>query len=479
MNRAPTIGPRSIVRRIRERLFLRGARQALRRVELYQPLYGISFRGGVPARDCRDRWRTIEAVFDRTDFNWKDAKVLDIGSSLGFFSFSAANKGALVDAFDVNADNVEISNRIRRYHGLKEAVRFNASPVLLENIPTLQAKGLMKGHYDVVFLMSVIHHVVHERGIEYGKSFMSSLSAMADYVVIELALSSEPLYWAENQPADPTTLLEKQFRCGYSCVDFAATHLSDERRPIFLCRNKPLVYCIDHGHDELKFNEIFLSPAEGCSRPWGARYYRNSSHFLKLYDRRHDSDDPVRAGNYEKQFLNEIEVLTKLGQQVRALGAPELISAATDRDGVTTALYKRIEGSNLSDWLRKTGVRDTGTLDTIIRSQLSLLAELERLGYWHNDVRLWNFMISEHQDVSLIDFGTASRTDEDNVRGTNAERFLDTIYCMLAGTRQETHKFGDIDLRTMARYQDLAEAVQAGESSFVKLQQLLGDPSRG
>jgi hypothetical protein len=65
----------------------------LNQVEFCQPLYGVTGLE-MPLRGCRDRALAIE-----------DALANDFGSSLGYFPFYFADRGAITTGRDLNAKN--------------------------------------------------------------------------------------------------------------------------------------------------------------------------------------------------------------------------------------------------------------------------------------------------------------------------------------------------------------------------------------
>src|ERR1700728_1242790 len=73
----------------------------LNRVEYYQPLYGIAgFEP--PLRGCRDRAVTIAQAMAPLGKNFR---LIDFGSSLGYFPFFFADRGAKTSGFDIKPEN--------------------------------------------------------------------------------------------------------------------------------------------------------------------------------------------------------------------------------------------------------------------------------------------------------------------------------------------------------------------------------------
>ena len=91
--------------------------------------------------------------------------------------------------------------------------------------------------FDLVLGLSVFHHLTHELGVSAVEQLLSALAPKIRAALFELALASEPLYWAPAQPADPASIL-----AGFHFVHELAqsgTHLSGVTRPLYFASN----YC--------------------------------------------------------------------------------------------------------------------------------------------------------------------------------------------------------------------------------------------
>src|SRR5687768_101333 len=86
-------------------------------VEPYQPLYGLAGIITEPKRTSADRCRVIEkSLGDVTGL-----RILDIGSSLGFVSYYFADRGASVEGWDSNVNNIETTRLVGELNGIENA----------------------------------------------------------------------------------------------------------------------------------------------------------------------------------------------------------------------------------------------------------------------------------------------------------------------------------------------------------------------
>lgn len=165
---------------------------------VYQPIPFSEFRDVVSARDCYGR---LKLILDTIDPN--GLRVLDIGCSLGYFSFELAKRGAKVTAVDADGQLVYIADKISHLYGLEMDFR-------QAFLDTDLLAGLE--HYDVVIMFSILHHIMGDAkisynwklansGLEYCKLLMKLVGEKCDTLFFDMAQSDETLYWKEHLPA--------------------------------------------------------------------------------------------------------------------------------------------------------------------------------------------------------------------------------------------------------------------------------------
>jgi O-antigen chain-terminating methyltransferase len=199
--------------------------QCYSRVEFYQPLYGVTGLDQ-PLRGCRDRALAIEAALKPLA---KPIRLVDFGSSLGYFPFFFADRGALATGIDINPENTAMALATQKVNGLP--AQFRTAPLDLETIA-----AIAPGEYDVALILSVLHHINLKRGIQYVQQLLAALLARVPTLVLELAHRDEKVgfAWRAALPENPLDVLAA---CGAPRVQVLArsqSHLSDSTRPLYL-----------------------------------------------------------------------------------------------------------------------------------------------------------------------------------------------------------------------------------------------------
>jgi O-antigen chain-terminating methyltransferase len=199
--------------------------QALNRVEYYQPLYGINgFEA--PLRGCRDRALAIAAELGHVQ---ADVRLVDFGSSLGYFPFFFADRGAVTTGFDINPRNTAVALATKRLNGL--TATFKTAALDLELV-----RGILPGQYDVTLILSVLHHITHQKGIDYVTQLVSELLERIPTLVLELAHRNETVQfpWQRSLPEDPLEILSASPDVQVKLLGHFPTHLSRSTRPMYL-----------------------------------------------------------------------------------------------------------------------------------------------------------------------------------------------------------------------------------------------------
>jgi len=201
--------------------------QCFNRVEYYQPLYGVTGIEG-PLRSCRDRAVVIEAALDSLGPCFS---LVDFGSSLGYFPFFFADRGARTMGIDINPENTAVARATQRVNGL--SATFETAPLDLTKVRTISP-----GEYDVALALSVLHHITLRRGMDYVKQLVAELLARIPILIVELAHRDEAVnfVWRACLPEDS---LEIFSGCDHAQIqhlgDFPS-HLSSSVRPMYLVR---------------------------------------------------------------------------------------------------------------------------------------------------------------------------------------------------------------------------------------------------
>jgi cyclopropane fatty-acyl-phospholipid synthase-like methyltransferase len=159
--------------------------QAVRRIAAsYSPYQPVTIRGSQLCRGERchlDRWNMVEGCIRATG-----AKTLiDLGCAEGYFVERAASAcGCIALGVDTDVRRLSLaqaSATLNRVHG----AGFMYADLTLEFIDTLPV-------FDGVLLMSVLHHVMYEHGVDYARDYLRRLRPKAGrFMIFEMGQSDE------------------------------------------------------------------------------------------------------------------------------------------------------------------------------------------------------------------------------------------------------------------------------------------------
>lgn len=174
---------------------------------LYQPVYHPDFDDWKIDRGCLDRWNIIKQHVE----NVKGKRVLDIGSNMGYFCERFTDLGARVVGIDPNPVRVQASRMFSEYHGYTEPPLYYCEKF---------EEHLEDEDYDLVLLLSLIHHYIRRNPDEAWKA-LKLISEHCDKMILELGVNRLPLVWK------PELVLKHSEYTKY-------TTLYDGERPIYL-----------------------------------------------------------------------------------------------------------------------------------------------------------------------------------------------------------------------------------------------------
>ncbi len=363
-------------------------RDAVTKVEPYQPLYGVAGIITAPARISLDRAQAIAKALSPV----RGLRVLDIGSSLGFMSFYLTDRGADVTGWEYNVENNEVARLVGELNG--HEVRFVNKVFNLES-----ADQIRPGHFDAALILAVLHHVTHFDGLEASQQMMKSMMSAVPVVIVELAAKGEDpaLFWNDAQPADPLAVLDL-VRDDVDIVhlgDFG-THLSDQTRPLYRISWKKIVEVNGRPYPYKRVAHVAYedSPIAGDSHR--RRYYFHPSYIVKEYWFTDDAPDNWR------QIVSELFIYGFLDGAGPVHHAQRLLDAEFNHE-YARLVIEALPGQLLSDSLPLAGTRVVG----ITRDILMTLRDLTTHGLNHNDVRSWNIVV-DGSSAWLIDYGRVS-----------------------------------------------------------------------
>jgi SAM-dependent methyltransferase len=384
--------------------------------EVYQPIYGAPEIGA--SRGDEDRVAVlIDHITRLSKSVGRTLRILDLGSAQGYLSFRMAELGHEVTGVESLGINVAVARAIQDRHPAL-AVSFVEGD-LSDALQTIDL-----GSYDVVVAFSVLHHVAHRDGHDVAARLVADLCASIPHGLFEMALPSEPLFWAEALPADPrVTLAPYPF---IREIGQTRTHLSDVGRPMFFCSN---TFALVNG--ELVPILSYTSRPHADANPLLGgmhRYYTLPIGIAKIAARFEDGPDEGLLDNLKAELRQEAEVLGTLGRA--KVDVPELLEFA---DGSSEAILVRTTypGVLLSEAV--TSLQD-GERAGVTTQVLGALADLEERGLYHRDLRLWNIIYDgATSQAHLIDYGAIASSPDDTMWPFDAHFALLTFLTALWG----------------------------------------------
>ncbi|HVV68436.1 MAG TPA: methyltransferase domain-containing protein [Gammaproteobacteria bacterium] len=351
--------------------------------EIYQPIYGFNEFDGNSSRSCYDRWWIVQSVADklRSELQ-RPLRILDIGCAQGFFCFNLAAVGDEVYGIDIVPQNVELCTE------LSKVLSLPATFVVADCVAGIDALPIKE--FDLIIGLSVFHHLCHHIGFETTRNFIGLLAQRTAACLIETALREEPEKWATSLPDQPYELLD-QFAY-FQQISHHHTHLSKIQRPIYFCSNHYWYINEELTHFDSWTNTSheFTNDAHKDSR----RYYFTTNTMLKNFQLSGDEAESNR-----EELVGEIKFLQSGFSVTHVL--PRLLGFEMHEDS-GWVLREKIPGILLSTMIIKGLDYDP---NVIIGDILEQLAALEAHGLYHNDLRVWNVLISTQGSVRLIDFG--------------------------------------------------------------------------
>ena len=422
-------------------------------VEPYQPTYGFTGIFDDPARDSLDRARIIESHLG----NPANLRVLDIGSSIGYMCYYFADRGAQAEGWDFRPKNAEVSRLVGEINGIDITVKTKQFD--LETVKTIQP-----GSKDVVFILSVIHHILYYNDLAYTQKLMKELMERVPVLVVELARKGEDkkLFWDAAQPEDELAIFDliKDDITIEKIADIG-NHLSKHTRPLYIIRAKKQVTVNNHVY---RYNHRVNAAYEKSPMvysPLVRRYYFADKNIIKEYDFAKDTDNVNR-----KQIVAEINALLQL-EGVH--GLPKMTEFELTATGAKVVL-ERVPGNLLSEKL--TDSYSAAVQVGIAKDILKTLRDLRTAGLNHNDVRSWN-VIFDGKKATLIDYGLVAPTQTDD----DVVSLLWVLHAMSQGEREGFEMFKDVPPATAFKGSEKLEAlykkVKAGERDPAKLLETL------
>ena len=363
--------------------------------ELYQPIYGHPEISGKISRVSKDRLAEIHQIYSALQKKFKrPLRVLDLGCAQGYISLSLAAKGAVVMGVDYLEENITVCKALTvEYPDYKAQFEVTKIEDFLSSI--------RQDQYDLVLGLSIFHHLVHEHGKETVTQWIADLGRKIKCGIFELALKSEPLYWAEKQPEKPQEIL-RDFAFVHE-VNRYATHLSEIKRPMYFASNS--IWYLDGKADYFKTWKYTSHSLVGNNFQESRQYFIGEKYITKLFSL--DTASPLSAAN-KKEIQEEANFLRN---PPPGFAHPRLVTYGMS-DFQTWLVRELLPGQILSDLILEN--REFDAMQ-IIEDVLDQLCTLEAKNLYHNDLRTWNVLVMPDGRSVLIDYGDISNQKQDVV----------------------------------------------------------------
>lgn len=425
---------------------------ALKRAEPYQPAYSVAGVLEDPRRQSIDRARAIELYLGQT----AGLRILDIGSSLGYMCYYFSDRGAVAEGWDMRPENVEVAQLIGEINGVPAT--FKTKQLNTDTVQTIP-----QDHFDVVLLLSVLHHTVYYNGLEYTQKLLRTLLERVPTLVVELAKRDEDkkLFWNDAQPKDPLALFDLvKDEVSIKQIGSFHNHLSEQTRPLYIIRRKNVVTVNNrHYTFRTKTSEAYSRSPMVFSRSL-RRYYLGDEHIIKEYDFQNETDNENK-----RQIVSEINTLLHVQGIYHQ---PELVDFEITPAHARVVL-KNVRGALLSDKLESDEVLP---MVAICQEVLKSLRDLRAKDLYHNDVRGWNIIV-RGKKAYLIDYGLVSHRQIDD----DIVSLLWVIHAMITGERQSYQQNKPLPKRQPFTAQPellvLYDAIKKGERNPATLLALL------
>ncbi len=371
-------------------------RKKVANVEHYQPTYAVSGVINESARsESFERARTIEGYFG----NVAGKRLLDIGSSLGFFSFYFSDRGARSEGWESNVDNCEAARAIQAINGVP--VDFKTKEL---NVDTINS--IMPGRFDAVLVLSVFHHIIRYQGLQTTQELVAELMNKIPTMIVELAKKGEDpkLPWDKYQPEDELAIFELvKDKITVKKIGEFSNHLSENNRPMYVIEAKKKIKV---GSRQYSYDKTETVAYKGSNVPFGSvrrKYYFADDYIIKQYA----LDDASKDENLP-QILDEISTLVK-AKKLDVYHMPKLIDYDISNPAFISVVIERVKGELVSENDKKYTSLE---VESILKDVLHTLVDLEKAGLYHNDLRSWNVIVNK-SSAWLIDYGLAAPIDKD------------------------------------------------------------------
>jgi O-antigen chain-terminating methyltransferase len=322
-------------------------------------------------------------------------RVIDLGCAQGLFSLELARAGDEVLGADAEPDHI-LSCQTQA-----KALGVNAT-FITADITNWQ-------NCDKSFDLALAFNLAQLPNLAQRQRTVQALSQRTAVALIasswQITAANTPNTWPDNpfQLLQPFAYLEKLTE--YPPI---TTHF---KQPVFFCSDsywyaKGAIQRFDYWTElsRQRFEEETPTHTNFHMHKQTRRYYFTDTQILKHYRL---TREKIKSNRNEVQA--EINFIENNISKINTL--PNLLTYNVSEEDAWI-LREKIPGTRLSCIIQDGGDYDSGK---VLASLLQQLALFEQHGFYQNDLRPWNFILSENNTVFIIDYGTVSPTPRDSL----------------------------------------------------------------
>ena len=148
----------------------------------YHPIIFPEFYDVAYHRDASGCDERLQAMLSVVEINEGD-RILDVGANVGFFSFSMARKGAIVDSIELHPESFEIGAALARLYDMD--VCYINKPISRELLHHLD------NNYKCALLLSVVHWIMKQCGREETIEILRDIAQRSETIFFEVPSSPD------------------------------------------------------------------------------------------------------------------------------------------------------------------------------------------------------------------------------------------------------------------------------------------------
>jgi len=148
----------------------------------YHPIVFPEFNNVAYHRDVSGCDERLKAMLSAVEIREGD-RVLDVGANVGFFSFSMAKKGAIVDSVELQSESFEIGAALAKLYDMN--VSYINKPISRKLLHHLD------NSYKCALLLSVVHWVMKQCGREETIELLRDIAQRSEIIFFEVPSTAE------------------------------------------------------------------------------------------------------------------------------------------------------------------------------------------------------------------------------------------------------------------------------------------------